>query len=185
MIDDLIKDAGQRMAKSVGSLSQSLIKLRTGRAHPSLLEHLMVSYYGTDTPITQVANISVDDSRTLSVTPWEQSVIPDIEKAIINAGLGLNPMTAGKVIRVPLPDLTEERRKDLARLVKQEAEHGRIAVRNVRRDVISDLKALLKDKDISEDEERKAEQDVQQITDKYVAEADKISEDKQKEIMEF
>lgn len=185
MIEDLKKDAKERMAKSVAALSQSLTKLRTGRAHPSLLEHLMVSYYGADTPITQVANISVDDARTLSVTPWEQSVIPDIEKAIINAGLGLNPVTAGKVVRVPLPDLTEERRKDLARLVKQEAEQGRIAVRNVRRDVITDLKSLLKDKDISEDEERKAEQDVQQITDQAIAEVDKISEEKQKEIMEF
>ena len=185
MIEDLKKDAEQRMAKSVTALTQSLAKLRTGRAHPSLIEHLMVSYYGADTPITQVANISVDDARTLSVTPWEQSVIPDIEKAIINAGLGLNPVTAGKVIRVPLPDLTEERRKDLARLVKQEAEQGRVAVRNVRRDVNSDLKTLLKEKEISEDEERKAEQDVQQITDKYVAEVDKISEEKQKEIMEF
>ena len=185
MIEDLKKDAAERMAKSVTALTHSLAKLRTGRAHPSLIDHLMVSYYGADTPITQVANISVDDARTLSVTPWEQSVIPDIEKAIINAGLGLNPVTAGKVIRVPLPDLTEERRKDLARLVKQEAEQGRVAVRNVRRDVISDLKTLLKEKEISEDEERKAEQDVQQITDKYVAEVDKVSEEKQKEIMEF
>ena len=185
MIEDLKKDADQRMAKSVASLSQSLTKLRTGRAHPSLLEHLTVSYYGTDTPISQVANISVEDARTLSVTPWEQTVIPDVEKAIINAGLGLNPVTAGKVVRVPLPDLTEERRKDLARLVKQEAEQGRVAVRNVRRDVNSDLKTLLKEKEISEDEERKAEQEIQQITDKYVAEVDKISEEKQKEIMEF
>jgi len=185
VIEDLKKDAAERMAKSVAALTHSLAKLRTGRAHPSLIDHLMVSYYGADTPITQVANISVDDARTLSVTPWEQSVIPDIEKAIINAGLGLNPVTAGKVVRVPLPDLTEERRKDLARLVKQEAEGGRVAVRNVRRDVISDLKTLLKEKEISEDDERKAEQDVQQITDKYVAEVDKVSEEKQKEIMEF
>lgn len=185
MIEDLKKDAGQRMRKSVAALSQSLTRLRTGRAHPSLLEHLTVSYYGTDTPITQVANVSVEDARTLTVTPWEQTVIPDVEKAIINAGLGLNPVTAGKVVRVPLPDLTEERRKDLARLVKQEAEQGRIAVRNVRRDVISDLKTLLKEKEISEDEERKAEQDIQQITDKYIAEVDKVSEEKQKEIMEF
>ena len=185
VIEELKKDADERMAKSVASLSQSLTKLRTGRAHPSLIEHLMVSYYGADTPITQVANVSVDDARTLSVTPWEQSVIPDIEKAIINSGLGLNPVTAGKVVRVPLPDLTEERRKDLARLVKQEAEGGRVAVRNVRRDVISDLKTLLKEKEISEDEERKAEQEIQQITDKYVGEVDKISEEKQKEIMEF
>ncbi len=185
MIEDLKKDAAQRMKKSVTALAHALTKLRTGRAHPSLLDHLTVSYYGTDTPIGQVANISVDDARTLSVTPWEQSVIPEIEKAIINSGLGLNPVTAGKVVRVPLPDLTEERRRDLAKLVKHEAEQGRVALRNVRRDVISDLKALLKEKEISEDEARKAEQDVQQITDKYVAEVDKVSEEKQKEIMEF
>jgi len=185
VIDELKNDAAERMSKSVSALAQALTKLRTGRAHPSLLEHLMVSYYGTDTPISQVANISVDDARTLSVTPWEQTVIPDIEKAIINAGLGLNPVTAGKVVRVPLPDLTEERRKDLARLVRQEAEQGRVAVRNVRRDINSDLKSMLKDKDISEDEERKAEQEIQQITDSHIAEIDKVSEEKQKEIMEF
>lgn len=185
MIDDLKKDAAERMAKSVVSLSQSLAKLRTGRAHPSLLEQLSVSYYGTPTPLNQVANITVEDARTLTVNPWEQTVIPDIEKAIINSGLGLNPVTAGKVVRVPLPDLTEDRRKDLARLVKQEAEQGRVAVRNVRRDVISDLKTLLKEKEISEDDERRAEQEIQQITDKYVAEVDKVSEEKQKEIMDF
>jgi len=185
MIDDLKKDAADRMAKSVTALSHSLAKLRTGRAHPSLLEQLTVSYYGNQTPLNQVANISVDDARTLSVTPWEQSVIPDIEKSIQNSRLGLNPVTAGKVIRVPLPDLTEERRVELARLVKQEAEQGRVAVRNVRRDVINDLKTLLKEKEVSEDEERRAEQDVQGITDKYVAEVDKVSEEKQKEIMEF
>lgn len=185
MIDELKQDADSRMAKSVAALGQSLAKLRTGRAHPSLLENLTVSYYGADTPLNQVANVSVEDARTLSVTPWEQSAIPDIEKAIINSGLGLNPVTAGKVVRVPLPDLTEERRKDLARLVKQEAEQGRVAVRNVRRDVISDFKSLLKDKEISEDEARRAEQDIQQLTDKYVAEVDQVSEDKQKEIMDF
>lgn len=185
MIEDLKKDAASRMAKSVAAFSQSLAKLRTGRAHPSLLENLTVSYYGADTPLNQVANISVDDARTLSVTPWEQSAIPDIEKSIINSGLGLNPVTAGKVVRVPLPDLTEERRKDLARLVKQEAEQGKVAVRNVRRDVINDFKALLKDKEISEDDSHRAEQDIQQLTDKYVAEVDQVSEDKQKEIMDF
>ena len=185
MIDEFKKDAAERMAKSVSSLSHALAKLRTGRAHPSLLEHLTVSYYGADTPLNQIANISVDDARTLSVTPWEQSSIPDVEKAIINAGLGLNPVTAGKVVRVPLPDLTEERRRDLARLVKHEAEQGRVAVRNVRRDVNSDLKSLLKEKEISEDAEHLAEQHIQQITDKHIAEVDKISEEKQKEIMDF
>jgi ribosome recycling factor len=185
VIEDLKKDADQRMAKSVAALSQALAKLRTGRAHPSLLEQLTVSYYGSQTPLTQVANIAVEDSRTLTVTPWEDSVIKDVEKAIQNSDLGLNPVSAGKVIRVPLPDLTEERRLDLARLVKQEAEQGRIAVRNIRRDVNNDLKQLLKEKEISEDEERRAEADIQQLTDKYVKEVDKISAAKQAEIMDF
>ena len=173
------------MHKSVESLANSLTKLRTGRAHPSLLEQIFVSYYGTDTPLSQVANIGMEDSRTLSVTPWEPQMISDVEKAIQNSELGLNPVTAGKVIRVPLPDLTEERRKDLARLVKQEAEQGRVAVRNVRRDVMSDLKAMLKAKEISEDDERRAEQEIQKITDKYVGEVDTVSENKQQEIMDF
>lgn len=185
MIEELKKDAAERMQKSVTALSQALIKVRTGRAHPSLLEQISVSYYGSSTPLNQVANVAVDDARTLSVTPWEQQMIPEVEKAIQNSQLGLNPVTAGKVIRVPLPDLTEERRKDLARMVKRESEQGRVAVRNIRRDVISDLKELLKEKEITEDELRKAEQDVQQLTDKYVAEVDKVSEDKQKEIMDF
>ena len=185
MIDELLKDAGERMQKSVSAFSQTLTKLRTGRAHPSLLEQISVSYYGTETPLNQVANVAVDDARTLSVTPWEMQMIPEIEKAIMNSELGLNPVTAGKVIRVPLPDLTEERRKDLARLVKQEAEQGRVAVRNIRRDAISDFKSLLKEKEITEDDLRKAEADIQQVTDKYVAEVDKVSEDKQKEIMDF
>ena len=185
MIEDLKKDASQRMQKSVESLANSLTKLRTGRAHPSLLEQIFVSYYGTDTPLSQVANIGMEDSRTLSVTPWEPQMISDVEKAIQNSELGLNPVTAGKVIRVPLPDLTEERRKDLARLVKQEAEQGRVAVRNVRRDVMSDLKAMLKAKEISEDDERRAEQEIQKITDKYVGEVDTVSGNKQQEIMDF
>jgi ribosome recycling factor len=185
VIQELLKDAGQRMGKSVVALTQSLVKLRTGRAQPSLLEQISVSYYGNNTPLNQVANISVDDARTLSVTPWEPQMISEVEKAIQNSELGLNPVTAGKVIRVPLPDLTEERRKDLARLVKQEAEQSRVAVRNIRRDVISDVKALLKEKEISQDDERRAEQDVQQLTDKYIAEIDKVSDEKQNEIMDF
>jgi ribosome recycling factor len=185
VIEDLKKDAGERMQKSVAALSQTLVKLRTGRAHPSLLEQISVSYYGTDTPLNQVANVSVTDARTLSVTPWEQPMIPEIEKAIQNSELGLNPVTAGKVIRVPLPDLTEERRKDLAKMVKAEAEQGRVAIRNIRRDVISDMKALQKEKEISEDDLHRAEQDIQQITDKFITEIDKVSEDKQKEIMDF
>ena len=185
MIEDLKKGTSQRMQKSVESLANSLTKLRTGRAHPSLLEQIFVSYYGTDTPLSQVANIGMEDSRTLTVTPWEPQMISDVEKAIQNSELGLNPVTAGKVIRVPLPDLTEERRKDLARLVKQEAEQGRIAVRNVRRDVMSDLKAMLKGKEISENDERRAEQEIQKITDKHVGEVDTVSENKQQEIMDF
>jgi len=185
VIDDLKKDASERMQKSVTALSQALTKIRTGRAHPSLLEQISVSYYGNDTPLNQVANIAVDDSRTLSVTPWEQQMIPEIEKAIQNSELGLNPVTAGKVIRVPLPDLTEERRKDLARVVKNEAEQGRVAVRNIRRDVISDMKALQKEKEITEDDLRRGEQEIQQITDKFIAVVDSVSEGKQKEIMDF
>jgi ribosome recycling factor len=185
MLENLKKDAKQRMQKSVAALSQGLTKLRTGRAHPSLLEQITVSYYGTDTPLNQVANIAVEDSRTLSITPWEPQLVSAIEKAVQNSQLGLNPVTAGRIIRVPLPDLTEERRKDLARLVKHEAEQARVAVRNVRRDVLTELKALLKDKQITEDDERRTEQEVQKITDKFTADIDKVSEEKQQEIMAF
>jgi ribosome recycling factor len=185
VLEDLKKDANQRMQKSVAALSQGLAKLRTGRAHPSLLEQISVSYYGNETPLNQVANIAVEDSRTLSITPWEPQLVSSIEKAVQNSQLGLNPVTAGRIIRVPLPDLTEERRKDLARLVKHEAEQARVAVRNVRRDVLTELKALLKNKSITEDDERRAEQEVQKITDKYIADIDKVSEEKQQEIMAF
>lgn len=173
------------MRKSVESLGHAMRKLRTGRAQPSLLEHLVVDYYGSEVPLTQTANIAVEDSRTLTVTPWEQKMIPVIEKAIINSDLGLTPASAGVVIRVPLPPLTEERRKDLAKLVKQEAENARIAVRNIRRDALHDLKELLKDKEITEDEERRGQQLMQEITDQHVAEIDKVSEEKQQEIMSF
>ncbi|UCG72090.1 MAG: ribosome recycling factor [Chromatiales bacterium] len=185
MIEDIKKDAAQRMRKSVESLGHAMRKLRTGRAQPSLLEHLVVDYYGSEVPLTQTANIAVEDSRTLTVTPWEQKMIPVIEKAIINSDLGLTPASAGVVIRVPLPPLTEERRKDLAKLVKQEAENARIAVRNIRRDALHDLKELLKDKEITEDEERRGQQLMQEITDQHVAEIDKVSEEKQQEIMSF
>jgi ribosome recycling factor len=185
MLDQLKKDASQRMQKSVAALSQGLSKLRTGRAHPSLLEQITVSYYGSDAPLSQVANIAVEDSRTLSITPWEPQLVAAIEKAIQNSQLGLNPVSAGRIIRVPLPDLTEERRKDLARLVKHEAEQGRVAVRNVRRDILTELKGLLKSKKITEDDERRAEQEVQKITDKFIADIDKVSDDKQQEIMAF
>jgi ribosome recycling factor len=185
MLNEIRQDADQRMAKCVAAMGQALRKLRTGRAHPSLLEQLTVEYYGTSVPIAQTANIAVEDARTLTVTPWEKQMVQAIEKAIMGANLGLTPVTAGTVIRVPLPVLTEERRRDLAKLVKQEAEQGRVAVRNVRRDALNDLKELLKEKLINEDQERQAHQQIQDLTDKYVAEVDKISEEKQKEIMSF
>lgn len=185
MIEEIKKDADTRMDKSVAALTQAFKKMRTGRAHAGLLEHLSVDYYGADTPLTQVANIAVEDARTLTVTPWEQPMISVIEKAIMNSDLGLTPSSAGTVIRVPLPALTEERRRDLAKLVKHDAENGRIAVRNIRRDSIHDLKDLLKEKAISEDEERRAEQEIQVLTDSHIAKLDELSNKKQKEIMEF
>ncbi len=185
MIDEILKDAGQRMGKCVAAYSSALRKLRTGRAHPSLLEHLMVDYYGGSVPLGQTANVAIEDARTLSITPWEKTMVPVIEKAIMSANLGLTPRTAGTVIRIGLPPLTEERRRDLARLVRQEAEQGRVAVRNVRRDALNDLRELLREKMINEDEERQAHQQVQTLTDRHVADVDRISEEKQKEIMEF
>jgi len=183
MIDELKKDGEQRMEKSLTSLAAAFSKLRTGRAHPSLLEQITVEYYGAETPLNQVANITVDDPRTLAVNPFESSMIQPIEKAIMQADLGLNPMSAGNVIRVPLPDLTEERRKDLAKVVRHEAEQGKVAIRNIRRDILGDVKELLKEKEISEDDDRRAQTDVQALTDKYVAKVDEMSEAKQAEVM--
>ena len=160
-------------------------KLRTGRAHVGLLEHLTADYYGSEVPLTQMANIAVEDARTLTVSPWEQQMVPVIEKAIMNSDLGLTPATAGSVIRVPLPVLTEERRRDLAKLVKHDAENARIAVRNIRRDALHDLKELLKEKEITEDDDRRGSQEIQVLTDRHVAEIDKLSDEKQKEIMDF
>ncbi len=185
MIEELKKDAETRMGKSIESLRADLTKLRTGRAHTSLLDHITVDYYGSTVPLNQVANINVADPRTLTVTPWEKGMVQAIEKAIMNSDLGLNPATAGDVIRVPLPMLTEERRKDMIRIVRQEGENCRVAIRNIRRDVNSDLKSLLKEKEITEDEERKAEEDVQKITDKYIAEVDKLLAEKEKDLMEI
>ena len=185
MIEDVQKDASSRMDKSVLAFTKALTKLRTGRAHPGLLEHINAEYYGSNVPLNQVANLAVEDSRTLTVTPWEQQMVPVIEKAIRNSDLGLNPVTAGNIIRVPLPDLTEERRQDLARLVKQEAEQSRVAIRNVRRDALSDLKEMVKEKMITEDDERRAHHAIQELTDKHTAAIDKVSEEKQHEIMEF
>ena len=185
MIDEIISDADTRMKKSLDAFAHELSKIRTGRAHPSLLEHVMVSYYGNDVPINQAANVNVVDSRTLGITAWDKSMVPDIEKAILNSDLGLNPVTTGEVIRVPLPPLTEERRKDLTKVVRNEAEKARVAVRNIRRDANSHLKPLVKDKSITEDDERRAEADVQKMTDAHIAEIEKKLEEKEKELMEI
>jgi len=185
VLDEIKKDAGSRMAKSVASLQQELTKIRTGRAHTSLLDHITVEYYGSQMPLNQVSNVGVEDSRTLIVTPWEKDMVQPIEKAIMNSDLGLNPVSAGTVIRVPLPALTEERRKDMIRVVRNEAEGGRIAIRNVRRDAMQDVKELLKEKMIGEDDERRAEGEIQDITDKHIGQIDKVLADKESELMEI
>ena len=185
MINDLKKDAEERMSKTLEALGHSLNKIRTGRAHPSLLDNIRVNYYGTETPLNQMAAINVEDARTLSVTPWEKNLVPEIEKAIMKSDLGLNPSTAGTVIRIPMPMLTEETRKGFIRQAKQEAEHSRVSVRNIRRDVLADIKDLLKEKEISEDEERKAQDDVQKITDRFVAEIDRVLAEKEADLMEI
>jgi len=185
VLDEIKKDAASRMSKSVASLQQELTKIRTGRAHTSLLDHITVEYYGSQTPLNQVANVGVEDSRTLVITPWEKDMVQAIEKAIMSSDLGLNPATAGTVIRVPLPALTEERRKDMIRVVRSEAEGGRIAIRNIRRDALHDIKELLKEKMIGEDDERRAEGDIQVITDKNVAEVDRVLADKESDLMEI
>jgi ribosome recycling factor len=183
MIDDLKKDAAARMGKSVESLRHELAKIRTGRAHPSLLDHLVVSYYGSDVPIKQVANITAEDARTLAVTPWERGMVQAVEKAIMQSDLGLNPNTAGTVIRVPMPPLTEERRRDLIRVARHEAEQARVAVRNVRRDANHELKEMVKEKMISEDDERRGQEIVQKLTDQYVKEVDQVLEEKETDLM--
>lgn len=185
MLEDIKKDAGIRMRKSLDSLRGELAKIRTGRAHPSLLEHVQVEYYGTDVPISQAANVVVEDARTLAVTPFDKSMIQTIEKAIMTSDLGLNPTTAGAVIRIPLPPLTEERRRDLGKVVHQEGENAKIAIRNIRRDANHSIKELLKEKEISEDDERRAEGEIQQITDKHVGDVDVIVAEKEKELMEI
>ena len=185
MLNDIKKDAGERMAKSVASLKSDLTKIRTGRAHTSLLDHITVEYYGSQVPLNQVSNVNVEDSRTLTVTPWEKDMVQVIEKAIMGSDLGLNPATAGTVIRVPLPPLTEERRKDMIRIVRHEAEGGRIAIRNIRRDAIHDVKDLLQEKMIGEDDERRAEDEIQAITDKYVSQVDELLAEKEAELMEI
>lgn len=183
MIADIKKTSEQKMQKTVESFKTTLGKIRTGRAHTGLLEHLKVDYYGTPLPINQVANLTLIDSHTIGVQPWEKKMVATVEKAIRDSDLGLNPATQGDLIRVPMPALTEERRRELTKVVKHEAEDARVAVRNVRRDAISHLKDALKAKTVSEDDERRAQDDVQKLTDKYIAEIDKLSHAKEAEMM--
>lgn len=184
MIEDVKKDAADRMQKSVSALGTALAKIRAGRAHTSLLDHVQVSYYGSDVPLSQVANVGVEDSRTLTVTPWEKQMVQVVEKAIMTSDLGVNPNSAGMTIRIPIPPLTEERRRDLVKVAKADAENARIAVRNIRRDANSTLKDLLKEKEISEDEERGAADDIQKLTDKIIKQIDDILAEKEKDLME-
>lgn len=183
MINEVSSDAEKRMVKSIEALKNDLTKLRTGRAHPSLLDHIKVPYYGVDTPLSQVANVSIENSRTLAVTTWEKDLTPAVEKAIRSSDLGLNPVATGTVIRVPLPPLTEERRRDLVKLIREEAENARVAVRNIRRDANQMIKELLKEKQITEDDERRAETSIQKLTDKYISEIDKIINAKESDLM--
>jgi len=182
-VAEIKKNTEQKMAKSIESLKATLAKIRTGRAHPGILEQINVDYYGNPTPLSQVANLGLADARTLTVQPWEKSMIAAVEKAIRESDLGLNPATQGNVIRVPMPPLTEERRKELTKVVKGDGEDAKVAVRNLRRDANEALKKLSKDKEISEDDERRGSDEVQKITDKFVAEIDKIVTEKEKEIM--
>ena len=176
-------NADQKMHKSIEAFKANLAKIRTGRANPGILEHLMVDYYGNPTPISQVANLGLADARTINVTPWEKNMVAVVEKAIRESDLGLNPATQGTVIRVPMPPLTEERRKELTKVVKAEGEETKVAIRNLRRDANEHLKRLTKDKEISEDDERRAHDEIQKLTDKFVADVDKLVVEKEKEIM--
>ncbi len=183
MIDDIKQDATGRMAKSVEALVENLAKVRTGRAHPSMLDHVSVSYYGADTPLRQVANVGIEDARTLTVQPYEQSMVGAVEKAILESNLGVTPNTAGTLIRLPIPPLTEERRKDMTRIVRQEAEQARVAVRNIRRDANSGLKELVKEKLISEDDEHRGQEIIQKLTDQHVKEIDELMAKKEADLM--
>jgi ribosome recycling factor len=185
VIEELKTDANERMEKTLEALTTTLGRLRTGRAHPGILEGVMVDYYGNSTPLRQVANVTVADARMLSITPWEKQMVRDIERAIINSGLGLNPVTTGDVIRVPMPALTEETRKGLIRQAKAEAEQSRVSVRNIRRDVLADIRELLKAKEIGEDDERRAHEDIQRITDRHIAKVDLLLVEKEKDLMEI
>jgi len=183
VIDDIKSEAEKKMNKGLESLNSAFNKIRTGRAHPSILDSVMVSYYGQPTPLKQVAGITVEDNRTLAVSPWEKNLVPTIEKAIMSSDLGLNPATNGDIIRVPMPMLTEETRKEMVKQAKADAEHARVSVRNARRDANSMFKELLKDKEITEDEERQAEDDIQKLTDKFTAEIDKQLKAKEEDLM--
>jgi ribosome recycling factor len=185
VIDDIKQDAEERMGKSLEAVGHNFNKIRTGRAHPSLLDGIKVDYYGAITPLNQMANVNVEDARTLTVTAWDKSVVPDIEKAIMKSNLGLNPATAGEVIRIPMPALTEETRKGFIRQARHEAEAARVSVRNARRDAIAMLKDLLKEKDISEDEEHRAQDDIQKLTDRFVAEIEKLLAGKESDLLEI
>ena len=185
MIEDIKKDAAGRMDKNIEALRREFKKLRTGRAHTSLLDHITVEYYGSEVPLSQVANITIDDSRTLAVSPWEKNMVQVVEKAIMTSDLNLTPATAGTIVRVPLPPLTEERRKDMIKVVKAEAENGRVSVRNIRRDALHHLKDLLKEKEIGEDDERRAHDEIQALTDSHVAKVEEMLAEKEKELLEF
>ncbi|GGY76691.1 ribosome-recycling factor [Marinobacter zhanjiangensis] len=183
VIDDIKADAEKRMKKSLEALAASFNKIRTGRAHPAILDSVHVNYYGQDTPLKQVASVNVEDNRTLSVSPWEKSLIPTIEKAIMSSDLGLNPVTSGDLIRVPMPMLTEETRREMVKQAKADAEHARVSIRNARRDANSDLKELEKEKEITADDQRQGEEEVQKLTDRYIAEIDKTLKGKEDDLM--
>lgn len=185
MIQEIQADADERMGKSVESLAAAFNKIRTGRASPSLLNGIMVDYYGVETPLNQVAQVNVEDARTLAISPWEKQMVPVIEKALLKSDLGINPSTSGNLIRVPMPPLTEENRRDLAKVARSEAENGRIAIRNIRRDAISDVRELAKEKEVAEDAARKAEEDIQSMTDRRVKEVEALLADKEKDLLEI
>lgn len=183
MINDIKAEAEKKMKKSLEALHSAFNKIRTGRAHPAILDSVMVNYYGQETPLKQVASVNVEDNRTLLVAPWEKNLVPTIEKAIMMSDLGLNPSTSGDAIRVPMPMLTEETRKEMVKQAKADAEHGRVSIRNARRDANSMLKDLLKDKEISEDDQRRGEEEIQKLTDKYIAEVEKMLKAKEEDLM--
>jgi ribosome recycling factor len=185
MIQNIQKNSQIRMGKTLDSLTTELAKIRTGRAHPSLLEHVQVDYYGSLVPISQAASVSIEDARTLAVTAWDKTMVQALEKAIMKSDLGLNPVTAGTIIRIPLPPLTEERRVSLGKIVHHEGENAKIAIRNIRRDANHHIKELLKNKEISEDDDRRAEQEIQKVTDKHVTQVDEIVAVKEQELLEF